>query len=232
MGIGYSILKRLAEEGAHVILTSRKKANLEKAETDLKANKIAYDVVVANFNSKEDRAQVFKTIETKFGKLDGLVCNVAVSPFYGKSLDINESQFSKIFEVNVQNTFFTIKDFFPLLQKSKNASILIISSQAGYTAFDGIGIYSVSKTALLGLTKLLALEFSSYKIRVNGIAPGIIRTNFASAIVDTKEAVGNFMKRPGNPDEIAGLASFLLSTDASFITGETYSVTGGTFGKL
>lgn len=232
MGIGYSILKRLAEEGATVILTSRKKENCAKAEEELDKLNLNYDTVIANFNSSEDRKKVFQHIENKYGKLNGLVCNVAVSTHFGESITINEKQFQKIFSVNVENTFFTIKEFFPLLKKADNPSILVISSQAGYTPFQGIGIYSVSKTALLALVKLLAAEFSKFKIRVNGIAPGLIKTKFAEAIVESKESTMNFFKRPGIPDEICGLAAFLLSEDASFITGENYSINGGWFGKM
>jgi len=132
----------------------------------------------------------------------------------------------------VQNTFFTIKEFLPLLSKAENSNIIILSSQAAFTPFTGIGIYSVSKTALVALTKLLGLELASQNIRVNGIAPGIIKTRFAEAISEGEGAKMNFQQRPGVPDEIAGIAAFLLSEDASFITGETYTVTGGTFGRL
>lgn len=232
LGIGYAILKRLAEEGASVILTSRKKENLIKAEEDLKKNNLKYDTIIANFNSKEDREKVFALIKEKYGMLHGLVCNIAVSPHFGNSMDINEKEFLKIFEVNVFNTFFTIKLFLPLLEKGTNSSILIVSSQAGYTPYNGIGIYSVSKTALLSLTKLLGEELASKNIRVNGIAPGIVKTKFASAIVDSDEAKGNFLKRISIPVEMSGCAAFLLSEDASFITGENYSINGGMYGKL
>lgn len=232
MGIGYAILKRLAQEGAHVILTSRRKENCEKAEKELNELKLSFETITANFNNKEERLRLLNVISNKYGKLNGLVCNVAVSPYFGETMNIDEQSFSKIFEVNVQNTFFTIKEALPLLKKADNSSILIISSQAGYTPFPGIGIYSVSKTALLGLTKVLAQELSKSKIRVNGIAPGIIKTKFAKVISDSEEAKTNFKQRPGIPDEICGIAAFLMSEDASFITGETYNVTGGMFGKL
>ena len=232
MGIGYAILKRLAQENATVILTSRKKENMQVAEKELKNLNLKYDPIAANFNNKEDRLKVFDYIDKKYGKLNGLVCNVAVSPHFGFSLDINEKEFQKIFSVNVENTFFTIKEAFPLLQKTKNSNILIISSQAGYTPFQGIGIYSVSKTSLLGLVKLLSKELAPFDIRVNGIAPGLIDTRFASAIIDSKEARMNFLERPGVPEEISGMAAFVLSEDASFITGENFAISGGWYGKF
>mmetsp|Transcript_36740 Transcript_36740/g.38120 ORF Transcript_36740/g.38120 Transcript_36740/m.38120 type:complete len:264 (+) Transcript_36740:1-792(+) len=232
MGIGFAILKRLAQEGAKVILTSRKKESCEKAQKELDSFNLSYDTVLANFNNKEDRERVYEHIQKTYGYLSGLVCNVAVSPHFGNTLDINEKQFSKIFSVNVQNTFFTIKEFLPLLQKAKNSNIIVVSSQAGYTPFEGIGIYSVSKTALIALVKLLGSELGQHKIRINGIAPGIVKTKFAEAIVDSDEAKSNFVRRAAVPDEMAGIAAFLLSEDASFITGETYSVNGGMYGRL
>lgn len=232
MGIGFAILKRLALEGATVILTSRRKDNVEAAENELKKLEVNYITAITNFNDKNERAKLFAFIKEKYGRLDGLVSNVAANVHFGMALDIDEKQFNKIYEVNVMNTFFTIRDAFPLLEKGTNASVLIITSQAGYTPFAGIGVYSTSKTALLGLIKLLAVEFASSNIRVNGIAPGIIRTKFASAIADSETAKSNFMGRVGNPEEIAGLAAFLISEDASYITGETIAVNGGVPGKL
>ena len=232
MGIGYAILKRLAQEGATVILSSRKKENCEVAQKELDQLKLKYITIIANFSKKEERTMLFNEIKEKFGRLDGLVCNIAASTHFGELLEINESQFSKMYESNVQNTFFTIKEAFPLLQKGVNASILIISSLSGYMPFAKIGIYSNTKTALLGLIKLLAIEFSKYNIRVNGIAPGVIKTKMAGKIVDSKEAKLNIMQRVGVPDEISGVAAFLMSEDASFITAETIIVSGGSLARL
>ena len=232
MGIGFEILKRLAQEGARVILTSRRKESCSKAEETLQKLGLAYDTILANFNNKEERAKVYELIQTKYGFLSGLVCNVAVSPHFGKSLEINEKEFSKIFDVNVKNTFFTIKEFYPLLKKAENASILIVASVAGYLPFTGIGVYSISKTTLLGMVKLLASELASDGIRVNGIAPGIIKTRFAEAIVDSDFAKTNFLGRPGITEECGGISAFLLSEDASYITGEIYGITGGVLGKF
>ena len=265
MGIGYAILKRLAQEGATVILTSRNEENLIEAENDLKESGIkSYIKIVANFNNKEERAKVFKLIEEKFGHLDGLVSNIAVNPYYGDTINIEEKEFDKIFSVNVFNTFFTIIEALPLLlkgsnykeylegkiskdknkkvnfkkneisitNKTKHSSIIIISSQAAYTPFEKIGIYSASKTALLSMTKSLATELANFNCRVNCIAPGVIKTKFASAISDSVIAKNNFIRRAGIPEEIAGLAAYLLSEDASFITGETININGGLMGKL
>jgi dehydrogenase/reductase SDR family protein 4 len=232
MGIGLAIAEKFGLEEATVIICSRKKENLDKAELYLKSKGITLDAYICNVNNKEERKNLIQSIEQKHKKLDVLVCNVAVNPHFGPSYDITEKEFDKIFEVNVKNTFFTIKESLPILKVSKNPSILIISSQAGYTPFNMIGVYSVSKTALLSMTKLLAQELAKFNIRVNCIAPGIINTKMSKAIIDSDEAKNNFMGRAGLPSEISGAALFLCSEEASFITGETVCINGGMHGRL
>jgi dehydrogenase/reductase SDR family member 4 len=232
MGIGYAIAERFGLEGATLILCSRKPENLKSAESMLKSKGINYVSLICNFNSKDDRDKLFKVIKDKFGRLDVLVCNVAANPYFGLSYEIGEKEFDKIFEVNVKNTFFTIKEALPLLKSARNSNILIISSQAGYTPFQYLGVYSMTKTVLLSMTKMLADELSKFNMRVNFIAPGIINTKFSKAIVDSDEAKSNFMKRAGIPSEISGAAAFLCSEEASFITGENLCITGGLHGRL
>lgn len=232
MGIGLAMAEKFGLEEATVIICSRKQKNLENAANYLKSKGITVDAFVCNMNSKEDRKNLMTQIEQKYKKLDVLVCNVAVNPHFGPSYEIEENAFDKIFEVNVKNTFFTIKESLGLLKASKKASILIISSQAGYTPFNFIGVYSISKTALFSMTKLLAQELAKFRIRVNCIAPGIINTKMSQAIIDSAEAKNNFMGRAGVPHEISGAAVFLCSEDASFITGETVCINGGMHGRL
>jgi dehydrogenase/reductase SDR family protein 4 len=229
-GIGYAMVERFGLEGATVIVSSRKEQNTKKAEESLQKQNIKCDAIVCNFNNLDDRKKIFEYIKEKYGRLDVLVCNVAVSPYFGPAINIGEREFDKIFETNVKNTFFTIKDAFPLLKLGKNSNILIVSSTAGYTPFPLIGVYSISKTVLFSMTKLLAEELAQYSIRVNCVAPGIVKTKFASAILDTEQ--NNFMKRYATPEEISGTAAYLCSEDGSFVTGETVCVNGGMFGRL
>ena len=232
MGIGLAMAEKFGLEDATVIICSRKKQNLESAEASLKSKGIKVDSYVCNVNNKEERKKLLQAVEQKYKKLDVLVCNVAVNPHFGPSYDIGEKEFDKIFEVNVKNTFFTIKETLPILKNSKNPSILIISSQAGYTPFNMVGVYSISKTALFSMTKLLAQELAKFKVRVNCIAPGLINTKMSKAIIDSPDAKNNFMGRAGVPSEIAGAAVFLCSEEASFITGETICINGGMHGRL
>ena len=232
MGIGYAIAERMGLEGATLVIASRRKENLITAEKNLQSLGINFYSTVCNFNNKDDRNKLFSNIKEKYGRLDVLVCNVAANPYFGLSYEISEKEFDKIFEVNVKNTFFTIKEALPLIKSTKNSNILIISSQAGYTPFPYLGVYSMTKTVLLSMTKMLAEELAKFQVRVNCIAPGIINTKFAKAIIDSDEAKNNFMKRAGLPDEISGAAAFLCSEEASYITGETLCVTGGSHGRL
>jgi dehydrogenase/reductase SDR family protein 4 len=232
LGIGFAIAEQMGLEGGTIIICSRRSENVTAAEKKLKEKGIKVDALICNTNSKDDRKKLLQTIKEKYGKLDVLVCNVAVSPHLGPSYDITEEAFDKIFEVNVKNTFFLIKESLPILRTTKNSNILIISSQAGYTPFPLIGVYSISKTTLIGMTKLFAEELGGFGIRVNAIAPGIINTKFAKAIVETEYASNNFIKRPGVPEEIGAAAAFVCSDQASFLTGEVIMINGGMHGRL
>jgi dehydrogenase/reductase SDR family protein 4 len=232
LGIGFSIAEQLGLEGATVIICSRRKDNVKEAETKLKAKGIKVDALVCNVNSKEDRKKLLDTVKEKYVRLDVLVCNVAVNPHFGPSYDITEEAFDKIFEVNVKNTFFLVKETLPLLKNNKGSNVLIIASQAAYTPFPMIGVYSIAKTTLIGMTKLFAEELAQFGIRVNALAPGIINTKFAKAIVETEYASTNFLKRPGVPEEIGTAAAYVCSDQASFLTGETIVINGGMHGRF
>lgn len=146
-----------------------------------------------------------------------MVLNAAVSTHFGSSLDIEEKAFDKMFETNIKSTFFMAKEFCELMKTTKHANILIISSNAGYQIEKAIGIYSITKLALLGLTKLLAIEFQEYDIRVNCIAPGLIKTKFSAALWENREnelAEERIYNRIGTPNDIANAAAYLCSDDA------------------
>lgn len=232
LGIGFAIAERLGAEGALVIICSRFRENLALAEEKLKSKDIKVDAIICNVNEKDQRKNLLNYINEKYQRLDVLVCNVAANPHFGKSYDISEKEFEKIFDVNVKNTFFMVKESLPLLKNGTYSNVLLISSQAGFTPFTCIGVYSISKTCLFSMAKLLAEELAKFKIRVNCIAPGIIKTRGPQAFIECEEAKINFMKRSGMPKEVANAAAFLCSDEASFITGETICVNGGMHGRL
>ncbi|XP_055844967.1 dehydrogenase/reductase SDR family member 4 [Episyrphus balteatus] len=236
-GIGFSIAKRLAEDGASVVVSSRKQSNVDSAVDSLKKLNLEVLGVKCHVGLAADRKSLFEETIKKYGKLNILVSNAAANPTVGGVLTCDESSWDKIFDVNVKSSFLLAKESLPLLRKSKGSNIVFVSSIAGYDPFELLGAYSVSKTALIGLTKAAAKELAPEGIRVNCIAPGIIRTKFSRALYESESAHEEALtriplRRLGESDEIAGVASFLVSDDASYITGEGIVASGGMNSRL
>ncbi|KAI5734782.1 hypothetical protein M8J77_010402 [Diaphorina citri] len=237
-GIGFAIAKRLSAEGASVVISSRKESNVNKAvETLQKEGHQKISGVVCHVAKKEDRQKLFEHAEKKFGGIDILVSNAAVNPATGPVVECPENVWDKIFEVNVKSTFLLTQEVLPYIRKRNGGSIVYVSSIGGLAPFKLLGAYSVSKTALLGLTKAVAQDLASENIRVNCLAPGITKTKFAAALYETEEAheiaVSNVpMGRLAVPDEMGGIVAFLCSDDASYITGEVIVAAGGMQSRL
>ncbi|XP_014243378.1 dehydrogenase/reductase SDR family member 4 [Cimex lectularius] len=237
-GIGLAIVKRFAEEGAKVVLSSRKEKNVKSAVEQLRNTGLeSVSGIVCHVGNKQDRINLFKHAEERFGGVDILVSNAAVNPAVGPVLESSEDVWDKIFDINVKSAFMLSQEALPYLRKRGGGSIVYVSSIAGYQPFDILGVYSVSKTALLGLTKAASSDLALENIRVNCVAPGIIKTKFSSALhesEETHEALLSHiaMKRLGKPSEIASTVAFLVSDDASYITGETIIISGGMASRL
>lgn len=240
-GIGLAISKRLAQDGANVVISSRKEVNVTRAVAKLKEqypNQI--DGMVCHVGKEDDREKLVEFAMEKFGRLNIFVSNAAVNPYFGSFIDTDESQWDKIFDTNVKAPFmFTKKVVTRMLKNSdkEKGCIIYVSSIAAYTGIASIGAYSVSKTALLGLTKNMANELGVDGIRVNLVAPGIIKTKFSEALWQDESQMETFitptaLKRLGEPDEIAGVVNFLCGPEASYITGENIVVAGGMHGGL
>lgn len=193
-GIGFAIAQRLAQEGAKVIISSRKEKNVAQALETLKNEGLNVIGLSCHVAKLEDRKKLFDEA-AKAGGLDILVSNAAVNPEVGGVLSCSESSWDKIFEVNVKSSYLLAKEALPLLQQSKAGRIIFISSIAGFQPMDLLGAYSVSKTALLGLTKAAALECAKDSITVNCIAPGIIKTKFSDALTSTESAKEEVLSR-------------------------------------
>jgi len=236
-GIGFSIAERLARDGAKVVISSRKQKNVDSAVERLGQEGLLVTGVVCHVAKEEDREKLITETVEKFGGIDILISNAAVNPVFGPVLDCPEDAWDKIFDVNVKAAFLLAKSTVPHMEKRGKGSIIFVSSIAGFQPISALGAYSVSKTALLGLTKVLAQELGSSGIRVNCIAPGVIDTKFSSMLVETdsirdKILEGIPLQRIGKPDEISGLASFLCSDDASYISGENIVAAGGSLSRL
>lgn len=236
-GIGLAIARRLGQDGAKVMVSSRKQENVDKTVKALKSENLNVAGVVCHVGKSEDRSKLIEQTVSQFGGIDILVSNAAANPAFGPILDTTEGAWDKIFETNVKASFFLCKEIVPHMEKRGGGSVIFVSSFAGYTPMEFLGPYSVSKTALIGLTKALVPQLSSKNIRVNCVAPGVIQTKFSEQLWKNpavKDLILQMipMKRIGKTDEVSGLVSFLSSNDASYITGETTLVTGGIPGRL
>nr|XP_014085102.2 dehydrogenase/reductase SDR family member 4 [Bactrocera oleae] len=236
-GIGFAIAKRLAEDGAAVVISSRKERNVENAVERLRKLNLKVTGLKCHVGEKQDRKRLFEETIRTFGKLNILVSNAATNPAVGGVLECEESVWDKIFDINVKSSYLLAKEALPYLRKEQGSNIVFVSSIAGYDAFNLLGAYSVSKTALIGLTKAASKELASEGIRVNCLAPGIIKTKFSSALYETESAnEASISKVPmgrlGTPEEMGGVVSFLVSDDASYITGETILAAGGMSARL
>ncbi|KAK3586741.1 hypothetical protein CHS0354_014772 [Potamilus streckersoni] len=236
-GIGLAIARRLGQDGAKVMVSSRKLTNVDKAVQELKAEKLTVAGTVCHVSKAEDRQKLIQATLSTFGGIDILVSNAAANPCFGPILDTTESAWDKIFETNVKAAFFLCKEVVPHMEARGGGSVVFVSSYAGYTPIESLGPYSVSKTALIGLTKALVPQLSQSNIRVNAIAPGVIKTKFSEAFWKNETLHDMLlqsipMRRIGEPQECAGLVSFLASDDASYITGECVMVSGGIAGRL
>ncbi|XP_035794490.1 dehydrogenase/reductase SDR family member 4-like [Anopheles albimanus] len=236
-GIGFAIAERLGQEGAKVVVSSRKQQNVDRAVNDLQKAGLEVTGIKCHVANATDRQALFNHAASKYGGIDILVSNAAVNPEGGGVLKCSESAWDKIFEVNVKSSYLLAKEVLPYIQERRGGSIVFISSVAGFVPFAEIGTYCISKTALFGLTKAASLELASKNIRVNCIAPGIVETRFAGVIMNIEENKNKTlsmipMGRYAQPKEISGVCAFLVSDDASYITGETIVASGGMVSRL
>lgn len=233
-GIGKAIAHRMAEHGANVIISSRKADVCEAAAAEINAavGREAAVSIPANIADKASlQALVDKTLE-RFGQIDHLVCNAASNPYFGPQEGISDEAFSKILQNNIISNHWLITMVAPAMRARKDGSITIISSVGGLKASTVIGAYCISKAADMQLARNLAAEFGPDNVRVNCIAPGLIKTDFAKALWDNPDILkastsGAPLRRIGIPDEIAGMAVLLAGKAGGFATGQCFVIDGG-----
>ncbi|KAK9879405.1 hypothetical protein WA026_006471 [Henosepilachna vigintioctopunctata] len=230
-GIGFAIARRLASEGAKVIISSRKEEHVSNAVNKLEREGLHVTGLVCHVAKSEDRKKLFAASE-RLGGLDILISNAAVNPEVVGVLNTSEKAWDKIFDVNLKAAFLLSKESLPQLRKSKYGRIVFVSSISAYQHFLLPGAYSVSKTALLGLTKATAMQLGPQNITVNCVAPGTIETRFSTILTNTKSGMEwclskTLLGRLGKPDDISGVVAFLVSDDGGFVSGETIVASGG-----
>jgi len=233
-GIGEAIAHRLAEHGAKVVVSSRKADACDKVAAAINKERGA-DVAVpipCNINYREQLEQLVAKTREKWGKIDILVCNAALNPYYGPSKDIPDDAFDKILSSNIKSNHWLCNMVLPEMVERRDGSVIIVSSVGGFKGNTVIGTYCISKAADMQLARNLAVEYGPKNIRVNCICPGLVKTDFARALWDTPEAEKRSssttpLRRLGDPDDIAGAAVFLASKAGAWMTGQSIVIDGG-----
>ncbi|CAI5453528.1 unnamed protein product [Caenorhabditis angaria] len=240
-GIGYAIAERLGLEGASIVIGSRNQKNVDEAVAQLKARGVKNVAGVAGHIASVEVQQkiVDFTLQT-FGKINILINNHGINPAFGHILEVSDQVWDKLFEVNVKAGFQMAKLVHPHIVKQGGGSIIFNASYSAYHSPPGIAAYGVTKTAVVGLTRALAMGLAKDNIRVNGIAPGVIKTKMSQVLWEGGEEAEKELTevqeialgRLGIPEDCAGVVAFLASDDANYVTGETIVVAGGVQARI
>lgn len=231
-GIGRSIAECMARAGAKVVVSSRK---LDACQQVVDAIGAQGGEAVAQACNVSDKTQLQGLVDAAvqtWGRLDVLVCNAAVNPYFGPMQTMPEDAYDKIMQCNVKANYLLCNMAVPRMAEGGGGSILIVSSIGGNHGSDTLGVYGISKAADFALTRNLAIEHGPKGIRANCIAPGLIKTDFSRALWQNAELLkrvekGTPARRMGEPDDIGGVAVFLASRAAAYVTGQTLIVDGG-----
>lgn len=233
-GIGRAIAEALAEAGARVVISSRKQPACEEvaAAINAKHGEGTAVAIAASISDKEALERLVAETRQSLGPIDILVCNAASNPYYGPMAGISDAQFRKIFDNNVLANHWLITMVTPDMAARQNGTIIIVSSIGGLIGSSVIGAYNISKAADFQLVRNLAVELGPQGIRINAIAPGVIRTDFAKALWEDPKAEAALkaatpLRRIGEPEDIAGAAVYLAAPAGRYVTGQMIVIDGG-----
>ena len=231
-GIGRAIAVAMAEHGAKVVVSSRKQDACEVVADEIKAAGGEAMVVPCNVSHHDQLQNLVDTTLSAWGRIDCLVCNAAVNPYYGPLAEIPESAYDKIMDTNVKSNLWLCNMVLPQMAEREDGTVIIVSSVAAFIGSGSLGAYGLSKAADVALARNLAVEWGAKNIRANTLNPAIIRTDFARALWENPKiyeaATRSYaLGRIGEPEEVAGAAVFLASRAGSFITGQTITIDGG-----
>ncbi|WP_375038313.1 SDR family oxidoreductase [Acinetobacter sp. RW6] len=231
-GIGEEIAKLLAEQGAHVIVSSRKVEDCQRVANEIIAANGKAEAVACHVGKLEDIAEIFEYIRKEHGRLDILVNNAAANPYFGHILDTDIGAYNKTVDVNIRGYFFMSVEAGKLMKEQGGGAIVNTASVNALQPGDQQGIYSITKAAVVNMTKAFAKECGPLGIRVNALLPGLTKTKFASALFENEDIYTSWMssiplRRHAEPREMAGTVIYLVSDAASYTNGECIVVDGG-----
>lgn len=231
-GIGLAIAQGLAENGAKVVISSRKQDAVDAVAAAFKSNGLEAIGIACHIGDAEQRKNLVEKTLEEFGRIDVLVNNAAINPYYGPLEGSGEEVFDKIMDVNVKAPWALSNLVYPNMKKNGGGSIINISSVEGIHPGFGLGLYSVTKSAMIMLTKNQAKEWGPYGIRSNAVCPGLIKTKLSEGLWSNEKLAKMYtenvpLRRIAEPDEMAGLVMLLASDAGSYMTGGAYSADGG-----
>ncbi len=231
-GIGASMAQQLAASGAKVIVSSRKQESVDEVVAAIKSKGFEATAIACHVGEEQARQHLINETVRIYGRVDILINNAAINPVHAGIARADEALFDKVMDVNVKSCLILSNLCFPIMKEQGSGSIIHIASVEGMRPSLGLGVYSISKAALIMLAKSQAKEWSKYGIRVNAICPGLIKTKFSQALWENDAMLKQYenhlpARRIAEPDELAGLALFLASDASSFCTGGVYTADGG-----
>lgn len=231
-GIGLAIAQAFAKAGARVLVNSRKRDAVERIVADLRRDGHSAEALPGNVSKPEELQEISDAALTRYGAPDILVNNAGANPIFGPFTDVTPAAFDKIFAVNLKAPFELTKTLAPAMMARKRGAIINISSIGGLAPEPGLGMYSVSKAAIISFTKVLALELGAHGVRANAICPGYIKTDFSAALTQNEAVMSEVLERTplarmGEPNDVAHTALFLASDESKFVTGGVFVVDGG-----
>lgn len=231
-GIGEEIAKLLAAQGAHVVVSSRKQADCQAVVDAIVADGGTAEAIACHIGELEQIHALYAQVEATHGRLDVLVNNAATNPYFGPTVDTDPAVFQKTVDVNIRGYFYMSTHGAKLMARSGKGAIVNVASVNGMVPSANQGIYSITKAAVISMTKVFAVECAESGVRCNAILPGLTDTKFASVLINTpailKQALAHVpMRRTAQPSEIAGAALYLASDAASYTTGSILNVDGG-----
>ena len=231
-GIGRSIAEHLAAAGARVVVSSRKAAACDEVVAAIQKDGGEAIAIPAHIGDKTQLESLVSATRKKWGRIDILVCNAASNPYYGPMAGLPDEAFDKILKNNIVANHWLANLVLPEMAQRKEGAVIIISSIGGLKGTATLGAYAISKAADMQLARNLALEWGMHNVRINCIAPGLVKTDFARALWENPEILRHYesqtpLRRIGEPQDIAGIAVFLASPAAAFVTGQTIVADGG-----